>query len=102
MVLALDLVLHINRVCFKINGYLFMCDTVLELNGETPAVTKPSQNGDENMTPFEINLKDKRYVCMKAEKDMSLNLYTAALVSREGCKFTCLTISFTPAGRQKE
>ncbi|KAI7792740.1 queuine tRNA-ribosyltransferase accessory subunit 2 isoform X1 [Triplophysa rosa] len=35
--------------------------TVLELNGETPAVTKPSKNGDENMTPFEINLKDKRY-----------------------------------------
>ncbi|NP_001112368.2 queuine tRNA-ribosyltransferase accessory subunit 2 [Danio rerio] len=36
--------------------------TVLECNGETPEVKKPSANEDvENMTPFEINLKDKRY-----------------------------------------
>ncbi|ROK23360.1 Queuine tRNA-ribosyltransferase accessory subunit 2 [Anabarilius grahami] len=34
---------------------------VLELNGEMPAVKKLNANGDENMTPFEINLKDKRY-----------------------------------------
>lgn len=61
-----------------------MCGTVLELNGETPAVTKPSKNGDENMTTFEINLKDKRYVCMKADKDMLLNLQTAPLLSHEG------------------
>ncbi|KAK2870057.1 hypothetical protein Q8A67_024449 [Cirrhinus molitorella] len=35
--------------------------TVLEQNGEVPAVKKPNSNGDENMTPFEMNLKDKRY-----------------------------------------
>ncbi|XP_051738465.1 queuine tRNA-ribosyltransferase accessory subunit 2 isoform X1 [Ctenopharyngodon idella] len=35
--------------------------TVLELNGEMPAVKKLNANGDENMTPFEMNLKDKRY-----------------------------------------
>ncbi|KAL1248671.1 hypothetical protein QQF64_021989 [Cirrhinus molitorella] len=34
---------------------------VLEQNGEVPAVKKPNSNGDENMTPFEMNLKDKRY-----------------------------------------
>ncbi|XP_048031026.1 queuine tRNA-ribosyltransferase accessory subunit 2 isoform X2 [Megalobrama amblycephala] len=34
---------------------------VLELNGEMPAVKKLNANGDENMTPFEMNLKDKRY-----------------------------------------
>ncbi|XP_051971062.1 queuine tRNA-ribosyltransferase accessory subunit 2 isoform X2 [Xyrauchen texanus] len=34
---------------------------VLESNGETPAVEKLNGNGDENMTPFEMNLKDKRY-----------------------------------------
>ncbi|XP_065114231.2 queuine tRNA-ribosyltransferase accessory subunit 2 isoform X2 [Paramisgurnus dabryanus] len=34
---------------------------VLESNGETLAVIKRSDNEDGNMTPFEINLKDKRY-----------------------------------------
>lgn len=38
--------------------------TVLELNGEMPAVKKLKANGDENMTPFEMNLKDKRCVCV--------------------------------------
>ncbi|XP_056104869.1 queuine tRNA-ribosyltransferase accessory subunit 2 isoform X1 [Rhinichthys klamathensis goyatoka] len=35
--------------------------TVLELNGEMPAVKKLNGNEDKNMTPFEMNLKDKRY-----------------------------------------
>ncbi|KAK7123765.1 hypothetical protein R3I93_022013 [Phoxinus phoxinus] len=35
--------------------------TVLELNGEMPAVKKLNGNGVTNMTPFEMNLKDKRY-----------------------------------------
>ncbi|XP_042608018.1 queuine tRNA-ribosyltransferase accessory subunit 2 isoform X1 [Cyprinus carpio] len=35
--------------------------TVLEFNGEMPAVKKLNSNGDENMTPYEMNLKDKRY-----------------------------------------
>ncbi|XP_072544991.1 queuine tRNA-ribosyltransferase accessory subunit 2 [Salminus brasiliensis] len=38
--------------------------TVLESNGERPAVEELKENGDsspENMTQFEMNLKDKRY-----------------------------------------
>ncbi|XP_016135828.1 queuine tRNA-ribosyltransferase subunit qtrtd1-like isoform X1 [Sinocyclocheilus grahami] len=35
--------------------------TVLEFNGERPAVKKLNSNGDENMTPYEMNLKDKWY-----------------------------------------
>lgn len=35
--------------------------TVLELNGEMPAVKKLNGNGDKDMTPFEMNLKNKRY-----------------------------------------
>lgn len=34
---------------------------VLEFNGEVPAVKKLNSNGDENATPYEMNLKDKRY-----------------------------------------
>uniref|UniRef100_A0A673KWP2 Queuine tRNA-ribosyltransferase accessory subunit 2 n=1 Tax=Sinocyclocheilus rhinocerous TaxID=307959 RepID=A0A673KWP2_9TELE len=35
--------------------------TVLEFNGEMPAVKKLNSNGDGNIMPFEMNLKDKRY-----------------------------------------
>ncbi|XP_016400273.1 queuine tRNA-ribosyltransferase subunit qtrtd1-like isoform X2 [Sinocyclocheilus rhinocerous] len=34
---------------------------VLEFNGEMPAVKKLNSNGDGNIMPFEMNLKDKRY-----------------------------------------
>ncbi|XP_043083041.1 queuine tRNA-ribosyltransferase accessory subunit 2 isoform X2 [Puntigrus tetrazona] len=34
---------------------------VLEFNGEIPADKELNSNGDENTTPYEMNLKDKRY-----------------------------------------
>lgn len=51
----------------------YMFETVLEFNGEMPAVKKLNSNGDENMTPYEMNLKDKRCVCIEGEKDVSFH-----------------------------
>ncbi|XP_051538822.1 queuine tRNA-ribosyltransferase accessory subunit 2-like [Myxocyprinus asiaticus] len=52
------------RGCALFFNYNILPDpetAVLESNGEAPAVKKLNGNGDENMTPFEMNLKDKRY-----------------------------------------
>lgn len=50
-----------------------MFETVLEFNGEMPAVKKLNSNGDEDTTPYEMNLKDKRCVCVEADKDVSFH-----------------------------
>lgn len=44
---------------------MLVCETVVETNGDKPAVEELMENGDgspENMTRFEMNLKDTRYM----------------------------------------
>lgn len=55
--------------CAGINALHVLCFAVLELNEERDTAGETQQNGDFNpddqtqMTSFEINLKDKRFVC---------------------------------------
>ncbi len=58
---------------------LYMFETVLEFNGEVPHVKKLNSNGDENATPYEMNLKDKRCVCIEVDKDVSFHLSNSCI-----------------------
>lgn len=78
-------------------NHVYMFDPVLELNGEMPAVKKLNGNGDKDMTPFEMNLKNKRCVCVCVKGDKDILFHPSYIYACFHCshQMRLLMLSFT-------